>query len=79
MARRLVVARFRFRPGQSDGGQRSCGSAQSPFAAFQGGIGLGVQPYELAQIVSMITPLVASLLQSRSYQGHFGQFLPRAA
>lgn len=42
-------------------------------------MGLGVQPYEVAQIVSTITPLVASLVQSRSYQGHFGQFLPRAA
>jgi hypothetical protein len=29
--------------------------------------------------VSTITPIVASLIQSRSYQGHFSQFLPRAA
>ncbi len=46
---------------------------------FHGQQGAGLQPYEIAQIVSAVTPLVASLLQSRSYQGHFGQFLPRAA
>ena len=48
---------------------------QSPYG--QGGANL--QPYEVAQIVSAVTPLVVSLLQSRSYQGHFGRFLPRAA
>ena len=45
--------------------------------SFQGGANL--QPYEIAQIVSAVTPLVVQLLQSRGYQGHFGQFLPRAA
>jgi hypothetical protein len=34
---------------------------------------------DIGTIVNTVTPLVASLLQSRSYQGHFGQFLPRAA
>ena len=48
---------------------------QSPYG--QGGANL--QPYEVAQIVSAVTPFVVSLLQSRSYQGHFGRFLPRAA
>jgi hypothetical protein len=38
-----------------------------------------LQPHEIAQIVSAVTPLVVSFIQSRSYQGHFGQFLPRAA
>ena len=33
-------------------------------------------PYEIAQIV---TPIVTSLVQSRAYQGHFGQSMPRAA
>lgn len=47
---------------------------QSQFQPFQQ-MG-GLPPYELAQIV---TPIVSSLLQSRSYQGHFGQWLPRAA
>jgi hypothetical protein len=42
-------------------------------------LGGGLQPYELAQIVSTVTPIVAALIQSRSYQGHFGQYLPRAA
>jgi len=46
---------------------------------FQQGLGAGVQPYEVAQLVSAVTPIVASLVQSRSYQGHFGQFLPRVA
>lgn len=39
----------------------------------------GLQPYDVAQIVSTVTPIVTSLIQSRGYQGHFGQFLPRAA
>jgi len=56
------------------------GSFQSPYAqGFHGQSGANLQPYEIAQIVSAVTPLVVSLLQSRSYQGHFGQFLPRAA
>ena len=46
---------------------------QSPFG------GGGLPPYELAHIVQTVTPIVASLIQSRSYQGHFGQFMPRAA
>ena len=36
-------------------------------------------PLDVAQIVNTVTPIVASLLQSRGYQGHFGQFMPRAA
>jgi caspase domain-containing protein len=44
-----------------------------------GGLGGYLQPHEIAQIVSAVTPIVASLVQSRSYQGHFGQYLPRAA
>jgi hypothetical protein len=36
-------------------------------------------PYDLAQIVGMVTPIVTSLIQARWYQGHFGQFMPRAA
>ena len=39
----------------------------------------GLQPHDVAQIVNTVTPIVASLIQSRGYQGHFGQFLPRAA
>jgi hypothetical protein len=31
------------------------------------------------QIASVVTPIVVALLQSRSYQGHFGQYQPRAA
>ena len=49
------------------------------FQGFHGQGGANLQPYEIAQIVSAVTPLVVSLLQSRNYQGHFGQFLPRAA
>ena len=53
---------------------------QSPYAqGVHGQSGANLQPYEIAQIVSAVTPLVVSLLQSRNYQGHFGQFLPRAA
>ena len=43
---------------------------------FHSPMGPGLQPYEIAQIV---TPIVASLVQSRAYQGHFGQTMPRAA
>lgn len=39
-------------------------------------MGGGLHPYEIAQIV---TPIVTSLMQSRAYQGHFGQSMPRAA
>jgi len=46
---------------------------------FPGQAGANLQPHEIAQIVSAVTPVVASLIQSRSYQGHFGQFMPRAA
>jgi Caspase domain len=62
------------------------GGFQSPYAQGSQGFhgypaqqGANLQPYEIAQIVSAVTPLVVSLLQSRNYQGHFGQFLPRAA
>jgi caspase domain-containing protein len=54
-------------------GQQAFG--QQGLSMFPG----GAQPYDIAQIVSTITPIVASLIQSRSYQGHFSQFLPRAA
>jgi hypothetical protein len=57
--------------------QLGFGQQQSPFG---GGWGYqGLPPYEIAQIAQTVTPIVASLLQSRGYQGHFGQFLPRAA
>jgi hypothetical protein len=46
---------------------------------FQGPMGPTLQPYEIAQIVSTVAPIVTSLIQSRSYQGHLGQFMPRAA
>jgi hypothetical protein len=49
---------------------------QPYFQPFQSQAGWGVHPGEIAQIV---TPIVTSLLQSRSYQGHFGQTMPRAA
>ena len=60
---------------------------QQPFfpgAQFQGGqfpspLGAPLAPYEIAQIVSAVAPVLASCIQSRAYQGHFGQFLPRAA
>ena len=52
---------------------------QQHFQGFQQGQGAGLNPYEIAQLVSTVTPIVASLVQSRSYQGHFSQFLPRAA
>jgi len=58
---------------------------QGGFGGFQGGHGFSggmagsLPPWELAQIVSAVTPIVASLVQSRSYQGHLGQFMPRAA
>jgi hypothetical protein len=55
------------------------GSGFQGFHGYPGQQGANLQPYEIAQIVSAVTPLVVSLLQSRSYQGHFGQFLPRAA
>lgn len=60
-------------------------SQQTPWPGAQSGwhqpgpMGANLQPYEIAQIVSAVTPLVVSLIQSRSYQGHFGQFMPRAA
>lgn len=44
-----------------------------------GQMGGGVQPNEVGQIASVVTPIVLALLQSRSYQGHFGQYQPRAA
>jgi hypothetical protein len=50
-----------------------------PGFQFQSPMGAGLQPYDIAQIVSTVTPIVTSLLQSRGYQGHFGQFMPRAA
>jgi hypothetical protein len=66
--------------------QGGFGGFQSPYAqgpqsfhGYPGQQGANLQPYEIAQIVSAVTPLVVSLLQSRNYQGHFGQFLPRAA
>jgi hypothetical protein len=46
---------------------------------YQGPTGASLQPYEIAQIVSAVLPVVTSLIQSRGYQGHFGQFMPRAA
>jgi Caspase domain len=50
------------------------------FQTFQPGLsGGGYHPYEVAQLVNTVMPIVASLVQSRSYQGHFGQYLPRAA
>jgi hypothetical protein len=62
---------------------------QQPFLGLQSPLGFqqpfglqppfGLPPYELAQLVQTVTPIVASLIQSRSYQGHFGQFMPRAA
>ncbi len=52
---------------------------QQPFQQFQQPYGGSLPPYEIAQIVSTVTPIVLSLLQQRSYQGHFGQFMPRAA
>ena len=66
-------------------------SFQGGYGSFQGGQGFQggyggqapwgptLQPYEIAQIVSAVAPIVASLIQSRSYQGHLGQFMPRAA
>jgi hypothetical protein len=66
--------------------QGGFGGFQSPYAqgaqsfhGYPGQQGANLQPHEIAQIVSAVTPLVVSLLQSRNYQGHFGQFLPRAA
>jgi hypothetical protein len=47
-------------------GQGFPGYAQSPW-------GGGPQPHEIAQIVSVVTPIVASIVQSR------GQMMPRAA
>jgi Caspase domain len=55
------------------------GYQPQPFQGFQSGQGGGPHPYDVAQLVSTVTPIVASLVQSRSYQGHFGQFMPRAA
>ncbi len=46
---------------------------------FSGGMGGSLPPHEIAQIVSIVAPIVASLVQSRTYQGHLGQFMPRAA
>jgi caspase domain-containing protein len=45
---------------------------------FQHQMGPGIQPHEIAQIVSTVTPIVTSLLQSR-YQAQVAQQMPRAA
>ena len=55
---------------------------QQPFAPgfqFHPPLGGGLQPYDVAQIVNTVTPIVTSLIQGRGYQGQFGQFMPRAA
>jgi hypothetical protein len=44
---------------------------------FQPPWGFGIPPHEIAQIVSAVTPVVASLVQSRAYQT--GYTMPRAA
>jgi hypothetical protein len=67
-------------PGAQGGWPGGFGGFGSPHGQpFPGQSGANLQPYEIAQIVNAVTPLVVSLLQSRGYQGHFGQFLPRAA
>ena len=60
-------------------GWQQGGWQQAPYGLWPGGFGQRGQLEEIAQIVSTVTPIVASLLQARSYQGHFGQFMPRAA
>jgi hypothetical protein len=75
-----------FQGGGFGGLQGGFGGFQGGFGGLQGGQGFtggmgggSLPPYEIAQIVSAVTPIVASLIQSRSYQGHLGQFMQRAA
>lgn len=66
--------------GQGGYGQGGPGFGQSGFGYGQGTQpSLALQPNEIAQLVSVITPLVASIVQSRNVQMQMGQGLPRAA
>jgi len=73
-----------FQGGQFQPGAQFQGGQFQPWAHFQSGaqfpspLGAPLAPYEIAQIVTAVAPVVASCLQSRAYQGHFGQFMPRA-
>jgi len=58
---------------QSRGYGAFFGQGGQGFPPYQQPWGAGPQPYEIAQIVSAVTPIVASIVQSR------GQMMPRAA
>jgi caspase domain-containing protein len=68
---------------QPFGGQQAFGGFGYPSGGFGGGAwGSGhgsLQPHEISHLVSVITPIVASIVQSRGLQMPMGQGLPRAA
>ncbi len=64
--------------GQPSGGFQQGGMGAQSWGGFYG-TGLGVQPHEIAQIVSAVVPVVVSLLQSRGYAAQPWQSMPRAA
>lgn len=55
------------------------GGYGQPGFGFTPTAGMTLAPHEISQIVGVLTPVVTSILQTRSYQMHAGQGLPRAA